>query len=95
MSLGSCIACLLCHSLPEFLPGKRALGIALCVYHSIVSTVLFQAPRFIPHSFGMLAESYKFTPEILWGGLHGVLSLAMVAWWQGTVAYAQMARKMQ
>lgn len=28
----------------------------LCVYHSVASTVLFQAPRFIPHSFGALAE---------------------------------------
>jgi hypothetical protein len=45
---------------PEFLPGKRALAIGLCVYHSIASTVLFQAPRFIPYSFGAFAERYAF-----------------------------------
>ena len=41
----------------EFLPGKRALAIGLCVYHSVVSTVLFQAPRFIPFSLGPFLES--------------------------------------
>jgi len=44
----------------EFLPGKRALAIGFCIYHSIVSTVLFQAPRFIPYSFGAFMESYVF-----------------------------------
>jgi hypothetical protein len=42
---------------PDFLPGKRAFSICLCLYHTIVSTVLIQAPRFIPISFGALAES--------------------------------------
>ena len=46
--------------LVEFLPGKRALAIGLCIYHSTVSTVLFQAPRFIPHSFGPLFETYVY-----------------------------------
>jgi hypothetical protein len=41
----------------EFLPGKRALAIGLCVYHSVVSTVLFQSPRFIPYSFGAFFEA--------------------------------------
>lgn len=41
----------------EFLPGKRALAIGLCVYHSVVSTVLFQSPRFIPYSFGAFLEA--------------------------------------
>ena len=41
----------------EFLPGKRALAIGLCVYHSVVSTVLIQAPRFIPFSFGASLEA--------------------------------------
>jgi hypothetical protein len=41
----------------EFLPGKRALAIGLCVYHSVVSTVLLQAPRFIPFSFGPSFEA--------------------------------------
>jgi hypothetical protein len=40
----------------EFLPCKRALAIGLCVYHSIISTVLFQAPRFIPFTFGAFFE---------------------------------------
>ena len=40
----------------DFLPGKRALAIGLCVYHSVCSTVLYNAPRFIPHSFGPLFE---------------------------------------
>jgi hypothetical protein len=48
----------------EFMPGKRAVAISLCVYHSTVSTVLFNAPRFIPHSFGPLAESYVLTVAI-------------------------------
>ncbi|KAA1472098.1 hypothetical protein DENSPDRAFT_838264 [Dentipellis sp. KUC8613] len=92
---GTCLSALLCYSLPEFLPGKRALGIGLCVYHSIASTIFFQAERFIPYSFGPFLEAYKFTPEILLGGLHGFLSLGILAWWQGTVAYAAAARKMQ
>ena len=41
----------------EFLPGKRALAIGLCIYHVTCSTILFNAPRFIPHSLGPLAES--------------------------------------
>lgn len=96
------------------MPGKRAFAIGLCVYHSIASTVLFQTPRFIPHTFGSLLEGYislsqleeeeklihqnvryKVTPEIVWGFLHGVLGLGMVIWWQGTVHYAALARKMQ
>lgn len=48
----------------EFMPGKRAMAISLCVYHSTVSTVLFNAPRFIPHSFGPLAESYVLAVAI-------------------------------
>ncbi|KIM86802.1 hypothetical protein PILCRDRAFT_816057 [Piloderma croceum F 1598] len=93
--LATCLTSFLCFSLPEFLPGKRALAIGLCVYHSTVSTVLFNAPRFIPYSLGPLAESFKITPEIIWGVLHGVLSLGMIAWWQGTLHYTQIAKKMQ
>lgn len=44
----------------EFLPGKRALAIGLCIYHVTCSTVLYNAPRFIPHSFGSFAEAYVF-----------------------------------
>ena len=43
--------------IPEFLPGKRALAIGLCVYHSILSTILFQAPRFIPFTLGPFFEA--------------------------------------
>ncbi|KAF8979706.1 hypothetical protein BDQ17DRAFT_1292053 [Cyathus striatus] len=88
----SCVIALLCYPLPEFLPGKRALAIGLCIYHSIASTILYQAPRFIPMSLGALAESYKITPEAVWGTLHGLVGLGMVVWWQGTVHLAAMAR---
>jgi hypothetical protein len=40
----------------EFLPGKRAIAIGLCIYHVTCSTVLYNAPRFIPYSLGPLAE---------------------------------------
>ncbi|KAF5310593.1 hypothetical protein D9619_008241 [Psilocybe cf. subviscida] len=93
--LGTCIACLLCFRLPEWLPGKRALAIGLTVYHTVCSTILYQAPRFIPHSFGALAESWKITPEAVWGTAHGFVGLGMVVWWQATVHLAQMARASQ
>ncbi|KAH7886850.1 hypothetical protein F5I97DRAFT_1870709 [Phlebopus sp. FC_14] len=89
----TCIATILVYPLPEFLPGKRALAIALCVYHSVASTILFQAPRFIPHTFGASFESMKLTPEVVWGTFHGVLGLAMVVWWQGTLPYAAAQRR--
>ena len=69
--------------------GKRAVGLGLGLYHTTLSTVLFQAPRFIPHSFGALAESYRFTPEILWGVFHGLIGLGFASWWQGTIPYVQ------
>ncbi|KAJ6487943.1 hypothetical protein C8R45DRAFT_261895 [Mycena sanguinolenta] len=87
-----CGVALLCYSLPEFLPGKRALAIGLCIYHTICSTILYQAPRFIPVSFGAIFEQYKITPESVWGTLHGLVGLSMVFWWQGTVQYAQAMR---
>ncbi|EIN08268.1 hypothetical protein PUNSTDRAFT_134660 [Punctularia strigosozonata HHB-11173 SS5] len=93
--LGTCVASLLCFSLPEFLPGKRAFAIALCMYHSICSTILFQSPRFIPKSMGALAETWKFTPEVLWGTLHGLLGLFFMAWWQGTVGSVTAAKRLQ
>ncbi|KAI0346670.1 hypothetical protein BDW22DRAFT_1405419 [Trametopsis cervina] len=82
---GMCAAALLCFGLPEFLPGKRALAIGLSLYHVTCSTVLFNAPRFIPHTFGPLAESFKATPENVWGVLHGLVGLGFGAWWQATV----------
>jgi hypothetical protein len=41
----------------DFLPGKRAFSICLCLYHTISSTILIQSPRFIPITFGALFES--------------------------------------
>ncbi|KAH0835903.1 hypothetical protein J3R83DRAFT_9798, partial [Lanmaoa asiatica] len=88
----TCIASVLVFPLPEFLPGKRALAIGLCVYHSIASTILFQAPRFIPHTFGAWFESLRITPENIWGTFHGVLGFMMVVWWQLTLQYASAFR---
>ncbi|KAI8976675.1 hypothetical protein BD414DRAFT_580382 [Trametes punicea] len=90
---GTCVMSLLCFGLPEFLPGKRALAIALCIYHVTCSTVLYNAPRFIPHSFGALAESYRVTPEVVWGTLHGLLGLGFAVWWQATVQLAAAMAK--
>ncbi|KAF9051770.1 hypothetical protein BJ165DRAFT_1413743 [Panaeolus papilionaceus] len=95
MVLGSCIVALLCFPLPDFLPGKRALAIGLCVYHTVCSTILYQAPRFIPHTFGATFESMKITPESVWGTLHGVVGLGMVIWWQATVHLTSMVRQAQ
>lgn len=35
---------------------------------------------------------YKVTPEIVWGTLHGLIGLGMVAWWQVTVPLTSLAR---
>lgn len=35
---------------------------------------------------------YKVTPEIVWGTLHGLVGLGMVAWWQVTVPLTSLAR---
>jgi len=35
----------------------------------------------------------NITPEVVWGTFHGVLGLAMVVWWQGTLQYAAAARR--
>ncbi|KAF8813123.1 hypothetical protein BYT27DRAFT_7181699 [Phlegmacium glaucopus] len=93
--LASCITALLCYRLPEFLPGKRAFAIGLCVYHTVCSTILYQAPRFIPQSFGPLCEQFGITPETVWGTAHGIVGFGVVIWWQGTVHLAQMARVAQ
>jgi len=95
LSLGTCVLALLCHSLAEFLPGKRAAAIGLTVYHCIASTILIQSPRFVPFSLGALAESYKVTPEVIWGCVHGFISLGFVFWWQSTVAVTSAMRKSQ
>ncbi|KAJ7100231.1 hypothetical protein B0H15DRAFT_920126 [Mycena belliarum] len=87
-----CGVTFLCFNLPEFLPGKRALAIGLCIYHTICSTIIYGAPRFIPISWGPMFEAYKITPENVWGTLHGIVGLSMVVWWQGTVHYAALVR---
>jgi len=90
---GTSLASLLCYGLPDFLPGKRAFALALCFYHVTCSTILFNAPRFIPMSFGAFAESFRATPEVVWGVLHGFVGLGLAVWWQTTVHYAQLARQ--
>ncbi|KAH7099800.1 hypothetical protein BKA62DRAFT_708857 [Auriculariales sp. MPI-PUGE-AT-0066] len=85
MLLASCIASFLCYSLPDFLPGKRAFVIMLVIYHTVSSTILYQAPRFIPHSFGAAFEGVKVIPETVWGTLHGLIGLLFVFWWQQTI----------
>jgi len=92
LMLALCLASFLCYPLPDFLPGKRALAMGLCLYHSIASTILLQAPRFIPHSFGPLMEAYKVTPEVLWGVFHGFVGLGLMVWWQATLGITAMAR---
>ncbi|KAF8587189.1 hypothetical protein K439DRAFT_1652364 [Ramaria rubella] len=91
--LASCVASLLVFSLPEFLPGKRAFAMALLLYHSIATTILLSTVRFIPFSFGPLAEQAKLTPEMVWGALHGALGLALTVWWQMTLGYARMIKQ--
>jgi len=95
LSLASCIGAFLCYGLPEFLPGKRAFAVMLVVYHSVASTVFYQSPRFIPISFGPLAESFKLTPETAWGTAHGLLSLALAAWWQLTLGITTAVKAQQ
>ncbi|TFY51651.1 hypothetical protein EVG20_g10900 [Dentipellis fragilis] len=69
--------------------------VCLALTRDLQSSSPGNAERFIPYSFGPFLEAYKLTPEVLLGGLHGFLSLGILAWWQGTVAYAAAARKMQ
>ncbi|KAF9788322.1 hypothetical protein BJ322DRAFT_1106328 [Thelephora terrestris] len=92
ISLGTCITSLLCY---KFFPGKRAVAMGLSLYHTVVFTVLLQAPRFIPISFGPQFEANNLTPEIAWGILHGIIGLAFGFWWQATVGVAQAARNIK
>jgi len=91
LALGSCIAALLSFPVPDFYPGKRAFAVMLIVYHTVASTILYQTPRFIPISFGTLAEGYKVTPENVWGTAHGIAGLLFVFWWQATVPLTRAA----
>lgn len=67
---------------PLLRPGKRAFGLSLLLYHASVSTIIFQAPRFIPFSLGEAAESIRFIPETAWALIHVVLGLGFASWWQ-------------
>nr|GAT51250.1 predicted protein [Mycena chlorophos] len=93
LTLSLCVVAFLAYGLPEFLPGKRALAIGLCIYHTACSTILYNAPRFIPMSLGPMAEGFNIWPERVWGTMHGFLGVGMVIWWQGTLQYAQLAQQ--
>ncbi|KAF9267656.1 hypothetical protein L218DRAFT_954845 [Marasmius fiardii PR-910] len=93
LSLGMCLASVLCFSLPDTLPGKRAFALGLCLYHTVCSTILFQAPRFIPHTFGPLCEQYTITPEVAWSAMHGLIGFTFMLWWQSLVSAVQPTRK--
>ncbi|KAL7410070.1 hypothetical protein BDY24DRAFT_401292 [Mrakia frigida] len=88
LSLSVSVGAFLCWPLPEYLPGKRAFGLSLLLYHASVSTIIFQAPRFIPFSLGEAAESIRFTPETAWALIHVVLGLGFASWWQLTIGQA-------
>ena len=38
--------------------------------------------------------SYRATPEVVWGTLHGILGLGFAVWWQATVQMAAMAAQL-
>ncbi|KZO94214.1 hypothetical protein CALVIDRAFT_501800 [Calocera viscosa TUFC12733] len=92
LSLGTCVGAVLCRGLPEFLPGKRAMALSLLVYHAIVAATLMSAPRFVPFSFGPLAESLTVTPERSYAVLHGLAALGFAGWWQITLPYVAAAK---
>jgi len=91
--VASCVVAFLVYPLPEFLPGKRATSLGFLIYHTMAATALFQAARFIPHTFGNMAESIKIYPETLWAAGHAVLSIGFGLWWQGTLAYARAIKQ--
>ncbi|KAE8216263.1 hypothetical protein CF319_g3330 [Tilletia indica] len=85
LATGISVSAMLVAALPDVLPCKRALVAALVVYHAAASTILLQAPRFIPFSLGTAAEQFSVTPENIWGCSHGFLTLALTGWWQVTL----------
>ncbi|KAH8829325.1 hypothetical protein DL96DRAFT_1597676 [Flagelloscypha sp. PMI_526] len=91
LSLGTCATAFLTHSLPEWLPGKRAFVIGITIYHGAVAHLLTQSERFIPVTFGPKFEAFSITPEFTWGAVHGLLAVFFIAWWQLTLPYAQVA----
>ncbi|KAF7319075.1 hypothetical protein HMN09_00243800 [Mycena chlorophos] len=102
LTLSLCVVAFLAYGLPgafsiSFLSiwtnRTRALAIGLCIYHTACSTILYNAPRFIPMSLGPMAEGFNIWPERVWGTMHGFLGVGMVIWWQGTLQYAQLAQQ--
>ncbi|CAD6891128.1 unnamed protein product [Tilletia controversa] len=93
LTTGIAVSSLLVAALPDVLPCKRALVAALVVYHAAASTILLQAPRFIPFSLGTAAEKISATPENLWGCSHGFLTMAFTTWWQLTLPAAAALSK--
>ncbi|KDN52868.1 hypothetical protein K437DRAFT_253811 [Tilletiaria anomala UBC 951] len=86
------VASILVAGLPDFLPGKRALALVLVIYHAGFSTILLQAPRFVPVSFGDMAERLNITPERTLGCMHGVVALLVTGWWQVTLPAVAAAK---
>lgn len=85
--LSSFLSAYLVWGLPEFLPGKRALALQLCLYHTIVTTALWHAPRFIPYTIGAGPESLGITVERVWCASHALMSAALAIWWHVTLPY--------
>lgn len=41
----------------------------------------------------MKLVSYRATPEVIWGTLHGLVGLGFAVWWQATVQIAAAMAK--
>ncbi|EPQ25834.1 uncharacterized protein PFL1_06509 [Pseudozyma flocculosa PF-1] len=93
LSLSLSLACLLLYTLPDYLPGKRAVAILLLFYHGIASSVFLNADPITGVSLGAqfkLAQ-HQLTPELLAGVAHGLLALMVTAWWQSTLGQVKAA----
>lgn len=85
------LASALCASVPDYLPGKRALAISLVLYHTGVAAVLYSCPRFIPVSFGAAFEAWSISPERTISVAHALLGLLVTGWWQATLPLVDLA----
>lgn len=93
--LTSCVGCLLCFMLPDYLPGKRALALQLFLFHGIVAIlfwllppgiVLYKLPVFVLNLFPLLEQ----VPNTVFiGSAHAVVSFVGVCWWQATIPTVQ------
>ncbi|KAN0065100.1 hypothetical protein ACQY0O_001596 [Thecaphora frezii] len=95
LSLSLSLACLLLYTLPDYLPGKRAVAILLLFYHGIASSVLLNAHPFTGFTLGSAFKvgDYQLTPEKLAGVLHGLLALMVTSWWQATLGQVKAAAR--